>query len=138
MDDEHRALQFGADLLQVRADLVAVAGVVHHDEQHGFLAERLVFGVALAPFLDAELQVVGVFLGEDRALVLVQLGAAGGVGQHRMLDDVLVDGLDQRVVATRSARRSRRCRGAAWRSRPPAAPGGGPSAASGGGCPGCT
>ncbi len=72
VDDQHGALQLGADLLQIRAHLVAVAGVVHHHEQHGFLAELLVFGVALAPFLDAELEVVGVFLGEDRAFVLVQ------------------------------------------------------------------
>ena len=101
VDDEHRALQFGADLFEVGADLVAVAGVVHHDEEHGLLAERLVFGVALAPFLDAELQVVVVFLGEDGALVLLQLGAAGGVRQDGMLDDVLVDGLDQRIVGDR-------------------------------------
>ena len=44
------------------------------------------------------LQVVGVFLGEDRALVLGKLGAAGGIGQDGMLDDVLVDGLDERIV----------------------------------------
>ena len=70
VDDQHGALQFGANLLQVCAHLVAVAGVVHHHEQDGLLAERLVLGVALAPFLDAQLQVVGVLLGEERAFVL--------------------------------------------------------------------
>ena len=101
VDDEHRALQLGADLFEVRADLVAVARVVHHDEQHGLLAELLVLGVALAPFLDAELQIVGVLLGEHGALALVQFRAARGVGQHRMLDDVLVNGLDQRIIGDR-------------------------------------
>ena len=99
VDDQHGALQLGADLFQVRADLVAVAGVVHHDEQHGLLAELFVLGVALAPFLDAELQIVGVFLGDERACVLVQLGAAGRIRQHRVLHHVLGDRLDQRIVA---------------------------------------
>ena len=84
---------------QIGADLVAVAGVVDHDEQDGLLAELLVLGVALPPFLDAELQIVGVALGDDRTLLLGELGAAGGVGQDRMLDDVLSDRLDERVVA---------------------------------------
>ena len=69
VNDEHRALQFGADLFEIRADVIAVAGVVHHDEQDGFFAERFVFGVALLPFLDAELEVVVVFLGEDGAFL---------------------------------------------------------------------
>ena len=34
-------------------------------------------------------------------LCSVELGAAGGIGQHRMLDHVLSDRLDQRVVADR-------------------------------------
>ena len=55
VDDEHCALQLGTDFLEIRAHFVAVSGVVHHDEQHGFLAELLVLGVALAPLLDAEL-----------------------------------------------------------------------------------
>ncbi len=85
--------------MQVRAHVVAVAGVVHHHEQHGLLAQRRVFGLALAPLLDAQLQVVGVFLGDDRALVFSEPGAAGGIRQYRMLDHVLGNGLDQRVVA---------------------------------------
>ena len=54
--------------------------------------------VALAPLFDAELQVVGIVFGENRAFVFLQPGAAGGIRQHRVLDDILVDGLDQRVV----------------------------------------
>ena len=46
-----------------------------------------------------KLQIVGIFLGDDRALVLGQLGAAGRIGQHRMFHHVLRDGLDQRIVA---------------------------------------
>ena len=38
MDDKHRPLQLGTGLLQVRTDLVAVPGVVHHDKQDRFLA----------------------------------------------------------------------------------------------------
>jgi hypothetical protein len=37
VNDEHAVLQFGANFLEVFADLVAVARVVHHDEQHGLL-----------------------------------------------------------------------------------------------------
>lgn len=99
MDHQHAFLQLGANLLQIFADHVAILRVVHHDEQHGLLAQLFVLGVALLPFLDAELQVVGKFLGDDRALVLGELGAAGGIGQHGVLDDVLGDRLDQRVVA---------------------------------------
>ena len=99
MDDQHAILQLGANPLQIFTHDVAVFGVVHHHEQHGFLAQFFVFGVALAPFLDAELQIISVFLGDDRALMLAELGAAGGIRQHRMLDHVLGDGLDQRVVA---------------------------------------
>ena len=99
MNDEHCALKFGANLFQMRADFIAVAGVVHHHEQHGFLAEFFVLGVALAPFLDAQRKIVGMFLGEQRAFVLLQLGAARRIRQHRMFDDVLVDRLDQRVIA---------------------------------------
>ena len=69
VNDQHRALQFGTDLFEIRADVIAIAGVVHHDEQDGLFAERVVFGIALAPFLNAELQVVVVFLGENGALV---------------------------------------------------------------------
>ena len=47
--------KFRADLLQIFSDLVAVFGVVYHDEQHRFFAEPFVLGIALAPFLDAEL-----------------------------------------------------------------------------------
>ena len=57
------------------------------------------FGMALLPFLDAERQVVGELLVEDRARLLGQARAAGGVGQHRVLDHPLMDGFHQRVVA---------------------------------------
>jgi len=83
------------------ADIVAIAGVVDHDEQHCLLAHVLVFGVALLPFLDAERQVVGELLVEHGARLLVQALAAGCIGQHRVLDDALVDRLDERVVADR-------------------------------------
>ena len=98
VDDEHGPPQLGADAFEVRADLVAVARVVDHDEQHRLLAERLVPDRALAPLLDAELQVVGVALGKDGALLLDQTRAARGVRQHRVLDHVLADRLDERVV----------------------------------------
>lgn len=98
MDDQHLAFELGADFLQVIADVVAVLRVVHHDEEHGFLAELRVFLAALAPFLDAELQVFVVFLVEHDGFVLAQLRAAGSVGKDGMLDDVLMDRLDQRVV----------------------------------------
>ena len=54
--------------------------------------------VTLLPLLDSETEVVGVFLGEDRTLLLVQFCAAGGVRQDRVFDDVLMDGFHQRVV----------------------------------------
>ena len=99
VDHQHSALQLRANLLQVRAHLIAVLGVIHHHEQHGLLAQLLVLGVALAPFLHAQLQVVGVFLGDQGAFVFGEFGAAGRIRQHRMLDHVLGDCLDQRVVA---------------------------------------
>ena len=98
MNDEHGALQLGADFLEVFADLVAVARVVHHDEEHSLFAEGVVLGLALAPLLDAEAEVIVVFLGEDRTLAVGEFRAAGGVGEHGVLDDVLVDGLDERVI----------------------------------------
>jgi hypothetical protein len=54
--------------------------------------------VALLPLLDAEPEVVVVFLGENRARLFVQLCSAGDVGQNRMLDDVLMNRLDERVI----------------------------------------
>ena len=42
LDYEHRAFQLGADVFEVRADVVAVARVVHHHEEHGLLAQALV------------------------------------------------------------------------------------------------
>ena len=65
VNDEHAALQLGADFLEIFADLVAVARVVHHDEEHGLFPKGVMLGLALAPLLDAEAEVVVVFLGED-------------------------------------------------------------------------
>lgn len=79
MDDEHRVLQLRAYLFQIDPHFVTVSGVVHHDEQHGLFAELLMLSVALAPFLDAQLQVVGILLGDERALVFGELGAAGRI-----------------------------------------------------------
>ena len=102
MDDKHGvAFEFWTKFAQVFADLVAVASVVHHDEQHRLLAQSLMLGVTLFPFLNAELQIVRVMLGENRARVLLQATAAGGIGQHRMLDDILVDRFHQRIVGNR-------------------------------------
>jgi hypothetical protein len=98
VDDEHCTLQLGTGRFQPGADLVAVAGVVHHDEQHGLFAQRLMLGVTLAPFLDTELQIILIVLGEDSAFVLLQARATRGIRQHRMFDDVLVNSLDQRIV----------------------------------------
>ena len=38
---------------EVGADVVAIARVVHHDEENRLLTERQVLSVALAPLLDA-------------------------------------------------------------------------------------
>jgi hypothetical protein len=98
VNDKDGALQLGADFFEIGADVVAVAGVVHHDKEDRLFAEGPVFGVALAPLLNAELQVVVVFLGEEGALLFAEFGAAGDIWQDGMLDDVLVDGLDERIV----------------------------------------
>jgi hypothetical protein len=71
----------------MRIHLVAVAGVVDHHEQHCFLAQRFVLGVALARFFYAELQTVGAFFGEEGARDFVQARAAGGVGQYRVVEE---------------------------------------------------
>ncbi len=101
VDDEHRSPEFGTDLFEVRAYFIAIPGVVHHDEEHRLLPQRLVVRIALAPLLHPKRKEVRILLREDGALVFVELGAAGGVGQDGMLDDVLVDGLDERVVGNR-------------------------------------
>ncbi len=98
MDDEDFSFDFGANFLEVLADVVAVFRVVHHDEEHSLFAELFVFIIALPPFLDAEFQVVRVFLGKHDGLVLAKLRAAGGIRQDGVLDDVLMDGLDERIV----------------------------------------
>ena len=99
VDDEHCALQLGADAFQMRTHVVAVAGVIDHHEQHGLLAQALVLVEALLPLLDAERQIVGVLLVKEGAGMRMQACATGFVGQHRVLDDALVNGFDQRVVA---------------------------------------
>ena len=91
-------MQFGTDFLEIRAHVITVSGVVHHDEQDGFLPKRLMLGVALAPLFDAEFEVVVIFFREDRTGSVAQFRAAGGIGQDRMLDDVLMDGLEERIV----------------------------------------
>ena len=48
MDHQHRALEFGADFFEVGADVIAVARVVHHDEQNGLFAQLFVLGIAVA------------------------------------------------------------------------------------------
>ena len=98
MDDQHRAGKLRADLFEMRADLVTIAGVVHHHEQDCFFTQGRMFSVALAPFLDTELQIIRIMLGKNGARVFLQAGAAGGVRQYRMLDDILMDGLDQRII----------------------------------------
>lgn len=80
VDDRDTVFELGTDFLQVCADLVAVFCVIHHDEEHGFFAELFVFGVALAPFLDAEGEIVGVFFRDQRAGVFAQAGATFGIG----------------------------------------------------------
>jgi hypothetical protein len=71
MDDEHGAQQLRASLFQPGTDFVAVTSVVHHYKQDRFLTQRFMLGVALAPLLDAELQVVAVPFGKDGACVLL-------------------------------------------------------------------
>ena len=99
VNDEHRAPQFGTNLFEVRANFITVARVVHHDEQHGLFTERLVFGVALLPFLDAKLEIVVVFLGENGAFLFDEFCLARRVRQNGMLDDVLVNRFHERVIA---------------------------------------
>jgi hypothetical protein len=64
-----------------------------------FLPSCFVLGVALAPLLDAEVEVVGVLLLKI-ALFLCHASFRRGWRRPagRVLDHVLVDGLDQRVV----------------------------------------
>ena len=98
MNDQHRVFQIGVVAFQVCGHVVAVAGIVGHHEQDGFLAQFFVFGIRLPPLDHAQVNVVGVFLGVLGALALYQFGAAGGVGQHGMLDHVLRNGFHQRVI----------------------------------------
>ena len=79
----------GIGLLQILGHIVAVPGVVGHDEQDGLLAHLLVFGVGLAPFDHAEMDIVGVLLGVLGALALLQLRPARRIGQDGVLDDIL-------------------------------------------------
>ena len=58
-------------------------------------------GVALTPLLDAQLQIVVVLLRKDGARRFVQLRPARRIWEHRVLDHVLVDGFDERVVGHR-------------------------------------
>ncbi len=92
------SLQVGIVAFQVLGHVVAVRGVVGHHEQDGLLAHLFVLGIRLAPLDHAQVEIVGVLLGVLGALPLRQLGAAGGIGQHGVLDDVLRDGLHQRVI----------------------------------------
>ena len=98
VNDQHGVFQVRVMPLKILGHVVAVAGVVGHHEQDGLLAHLFVLGIRLAPFDHAQMDIVGVFLGVLGALALLQFRAAGGVGQHRMLDDVLRDGLHQRVI----------------------------------------
>ena len=83
---------------QIVGHVVAVAGVVGHDEKDGLLAHLFVLGEGLAPFDHPKIDVVDVLFDKFGALPLHQLGPARGVGQHRMLDHVLANGFHQRVV----------------------------------------
>ncbi len=101
MDDQHATLQIGICRFQISGNVVAVLRVVGHDKEDRPLAELLVLFVGLAPLNHAQVQVVGVFLRILRASPLAELGAARLVGQDRMLDDILRNGLHQRIVANR-------------------------------------
>ena len=101
MYDQNRILQFRTDFSQVLAHHIAILRVIDHDEKYRFLAQLLVVRVALAPFLDAQLQIVGVLFGNDGALMFCQLCPAGGIRKHWVLDNILCDGLDEWIVAHR-------------------------------------
>ena len=58
--------------LQILGHVVAVARVVGHHEQDRLLAHLFVFGIRLAPFDHAQMDVVGIFLGILYALALLQ------------------------------------------------------------------
>ena len=98
MDDEDFPLELGADFLEMGAYVVAVCGVVHHDEEHGFFAKLVVVFTAFAPFLDAETEVIVPFFVKFEGFVLAELCTAGGVREDGVFDDVLMDGLDEGVV----------------------------------------
>src|SRR5882762_1834478 len=81
------------------ADFVAIARVIYHDEQNSFFAEQFILGVALAPFFNPQRQVVLVSLAEDRALLLVKFVATGSIRKNRMLNNILMNSFDQRIVS---------------------------------------
>ena len=66
-----------------------------------FFPKRLMFGKTLFPFLDAKLEIIVIFLGEDGAFSVLQFRAAGGVGQDWVFHDVLVNGFDERIIGNR-------------------------------------
>ena len=99
VNDQHGSLQFRACFFKIAAHLIAISGVIDHHKQHGFFAQSVMLGSAFAPFLYAQLQIVGVFFGDEGAGALDQFVAAGGIGQNGVFDDVLGNGLDQGVIA---------------------------------------
>ena len=99
VDHQDAARQLWTSALQISAYLVAIAGVVDHYEKHRLLPEHQMLGIALLPFLNAERQVVCEALMKDRTLLWMKALPACRVRQYRVLDDTLMDGLHQGIVA---------------------------------------
>ena len=95
-DQQLVAAKFGRVLgAQIVAHVVGLVGVVHHHEQDRLLVERRKLLAVFAPAFDAGRE-VGLVAGAGN----VRSGFldAGGNALHRALDDVVNDGLLERIV----------------------------------------
>ena len=72
MNKQNGVLQIGIIAFQIGPHIVAVSGVIRHDEKDGLLSHLLMLFPSLAPFDNAKVQIVGVLLGVFRALAFSQ------------------------------------------------------------------
>ena len=99
MNDENVVFQIGGMILQIFGYVIAIARVIGHHKEDSLLAVLLMFLKRVAPFNDAKVKIVCIPLSVFRTLPLLQFGAAGGVGQHWMLDDILGDCLNEGIIS---------------------------------------
>ena len=96
------SLQVGIDSFEIRRHVVAILRVVGHDKQDRLSCPASRVRVALAPFNHAQMEVVGVFLGDTwrfgAPCSLARLAASGSTG---CFTTFCADRLDQRIVANR-------------------------------------